>query len=928
MNNRPLLQTKFYIPPSRANGIPRARLTQQLDHALEHSQQLIVIAAPAGFGKTTVVSEWLVNCGKRSEERRATDSSTVHALLFTWLSLDDTDNDPARFWTYFIAALQTSTPQVGETAQALLQGDSALDYETLVTLLLNDLADETQTHVLVLDDYHVITNDAIHNALAFLLDHLPQKFFLVLTTRFDPPFPLSRLRARGKLLELRADELRFTADEAAKFLQRALGVTLTAAQIAALEERTEGWIAGLQLAALAMSSNRTRHEQSDVEKFITAFTGSHRYVMDYLVDEVLARQDDATQNFLLQTSILERFNAELCDAIIERDTNFILHPSAFILQDLARANLFLVALDDAREWQRYHHLFAELLRHRLQKTRAALVPVLHRRASDWFEQNDFGAEAIEHAFAANDSARAVELLNTHIAAFTARGERTTIQQWLARLPSDAVAHNPPLALAQAHAFIMEHALERAEACVQQAEQAIGLYPHARWRERALGEIARSRVYLAYFCLEYAQAEDIAKRALQELNLSVDVRAEILQGLGLVYNARRQNADAARVFAQAIDACFAGGEVYQPIMISGNLAEVYILTGELGRAQAVLEKILAHAAAHHLAESPLTAIIHETLAEIFYKRGELAVAEFHVAHALEKCEQGKQTRILFFTVTLAARLAHARGDFARAQNELDKAKRLADQVGLIPRTRMFAHYTQVGLWLDQGNLDAANEWATHAALATDRALTLQDVLAYRAFTRILLARGDTDVALAVLARLQAIGQPELSVESAINIQTLYAVAHAAHRDSRAAMAALHKAFALAEPERFVLIFFQTGATLYPLLQEFRALMEKRERAGTPDAARFIVHCDRVLESFAPLVANMQTPPASTPPVEMLTPRESQVLNLIAQGKSNQEIADELFLSLSAIKKYTGVLFEKLDVHNRTEAVAKARELGLL
>lgn len=927
MNNSPLLQTKFYIPPPRANSITRARLSQQLDAALELAQQLIVIAAPAGFGKTTVVSEWIQ---KRLEIRDSDKRSSLQSPVFAFLTLDDADNDPTRFWTYFIAALQTTAPHAGENARALLRGDAAPDSETLVTLLVNDLVSEAQTRVLVLDDYHAITNDAIHRALIFLLDHLPQNFFLVLTTRFDPPFPLSRLRARGKLLELRADDLRFTADEAAEFLQRALGIALTAAQVNALEERTEGWIAGLQLAALAISSNRTQHGQGDVEKFIRAFTGSHRYVMDYLVDEALARQDDATQNFLLQTSILERFNAELCDLIIERNENVLLPPSSFLLQELERANLFLVALDDAREWFRYHHLFAELLRHRLAKTRAAWIPELHRRASEWFEQKQLLPEAIEHAFAAQAPERVAELLNAHLAVFTARGEQATIRQWLTRLPSEIIARNPLLALALAHGLILEHRLDNAEPFVNQAEDALAQFPNAVWRDRARGEIARSRVYLAVFRQDFTEVLDIAPRALETLPLAPSTRAEILQGMGLAYSAQGEAAQAARVYTQAIQVCHAGGEIYEPLTLYANLAETYLYVGHLSQGLKQLEQARAHAAEHRLSELPIMANVHQTLTEVHYKRNELAAAEAHQARARVMSERMKLSRMLYYSLVMQARLAHAHSDFARAQELLNEAQRLVAQFDFPKHMTKIAAITQVWVWLGQGNLTAARAWVNASAFRADRAIASADVLFYRAYARVLLADGETETALNVLAHLAALKEKQLSFESRIDVQILYALAHAAQRTPRAALNALENALALAEPERFIGVFLQTGAALYALLVELRAKLEIRALGGDKTAQRLFTFAEKILAAspIARTPNHSSAPSLQSPPHEPLTQRETQVLLLLAHAKSNQEIADELFLSLSAIKKYTGTLFAKLGVHNRTEAVVRARERNLI
>lgn len=895
----PLLQTKLHLPPLRADAVPRARLVERLRETAHLGQTLILVSAPAGFGKSTLIRDW-------AEQEK---------IRLAWLALDEADNDPARFWTYCIAALQTVAPQVGRTALPQVYAPEPPPPEVLVTRLVNDLAAVTEPVYLVWDDYHVLTNAALHRALEFWIEHAPRNFQLILTTRADPPLPLARLRARGQLLELRADDLRFSTDEAAEFLNRAMGLTLTASQIDALEKRTEGWIAGLQLAALSLRGT------NDAEHFIDAFTGSHRYVMDYLVDEVLAQQNERAQNFLLQTSVLERFNAALCDAVLQSDD------SAAQIAQLERANLFLVALDDTREWFRYHHLFAELLRHRLQKSDPAHIPQLHEHASEWFAQNNAPAEAIDHAFAAHNHARAAQLLNAHIATFNSRGEQATVRQWLEHLPAEWVARNPLLALAQAHAFIWQHDMERASACVEQAEHALAMYPDAPWRDLARGQIARSRVYIGVFRQDVRKIEEIARCALAELPLTPGVRAEILQGLGLAYTAHHDFDRAAQAYAEALEACRAGGEIYEPIVLYANQAEGLTRQGRLAEAIERLQQALAHSAAHHLEELPVNAIVHETLADAYHKRFELTQGEFHIARARQLCEQANWTRLLYYCVILSARLAHARGDFARAQRELEDAHALAVRFDLPPSVTKFSVITQVGLWLDSGNLAAATAWAQESGLlANDRAVSAADLGPYRAVARVLLTQGEIEMALQIVAQMHALGQKQLSLESQISIASFFAVAYAAQQNHRAALDELQRALALAEPEQFVYALAYTGPALQPLLAAYRAVLENRARAQDASAQRLLAFTDRVLATFPQSPIPNRPLPGSGP--QSLTQREMQVLKMMAQGMSNREISEHLHITVATVKKHSGLLFDKLGVKSRTEAVIRAQQDGLI
>jgi len=459
----PLLTTKLYIPLVRPELVSRPRLIERLNAGLH--RKLTLVSAPAGFGKTTLLSEWVGGC-----ERPV-----------AWLSLDESDSDPARFFTYLIAALQRVDPGIGQGAQAMMQSPQPPPPEVLLTALINDIAAASQPFLLVLDDYHLITALAIHQLLAFLLEHQPPQMHLVIATREDPPLPLSRLRARGQTVEIRQADLRFTPEETADFLRRVTQADLSSADVAALQQRTEGWIAGLQLAALSIRG----HE--DVQRLVQSFTGSHRYILDYLMDEVFQQQSADVQDFLLRTSILDRFTAALCDAVAERDD------SRQVLLALEQANLFIVPLDESRQWYRYHRLFADLLRHRSQMAGLqGLVPHLHRQASQWYEANGFPAEAVHHALAGSDWERAATLIQDLSSMMLKRGEVVTLLGWFQALPDEVVLANPRLCYEYSWPLILSDRIDAAEPYLARAEQVAlenGITP-------LLGEIAIAKTHIA------------------------------------------------------------------------------------------------------------------------------------------------------------------------------------------------------------------------------------------------------------------------------------------------------------------------------------------------------------------------------------------------------------------------------------------------
>ncbi len=892
-----LLETKLYLPRARGNWIARPRLTRCLDAARSSGASLILVAAPAGFGKTTTVGEW---CHAQS-------------VPCVWLALDEADNDPTRFWTCFIAALQIAVPDLGAAALALLHASKPPPPDAFLTLLVNELGACAGQHVLVLDDYYNITTAAIHHALAFLIEHLPPSLQLVIATRSDPALPLARWRVRGQLYELRAHDLRFTHQEAAEFLNRATGLTLAPSQIVALEERTEGWIAGLQLAALSLRG------ADDADGFIRAFTGSHRYVMDYLVDEVLARQSDAVQKFLLRTAVLARFNAALCDAVLQTDA------SAEMLAEIERANLFLIPLDNTREWFRYHHLLAELLRHRLNKMDATAVAVLHRRASEWLEQNGFIQEAIEHAFSANDFARAAALVETYQATFLKRGEIVTMTQWLDALPADVVQTNPRLLIVRARTFL---AMNRIEECEQLLTRATDVLERALAdpsAQRPLrGEIATLRITTCLYRNDHPAAALWAARALDDLppeHVRERGEATFWYGVYYVWNHEYTRAieyyyAAARLFAQAEDYA-------NQLFALVNIGATQVEQGKLRRAAKTFEQAAVLAEEQHLWNTIYAAGLYVAQTELFYEWNDLERAAECARKGLAAAELLNAPRGIAQLLGHLAQVVYVMGDYAETDALLAKFRAVAHDRAIPLHYSMTGHVVQLHIWLQENRPDAAVEWLESNRHLFDLSPAGARVWLEWVEANVLLARGEFDAADRLLCQLHEKAAQAGRVSLWIPVLVLEAALAHARGERATARDHLERALALGAPDGFVRSFVDGGAVIRDLLVDVRRTLETRARDDRQANPHRLAYLEKILGAF---------PGGCAPPhalrADALTKRELQVLQLIAQGKSNQEIADALFLSLSTIKKHSGLIFQKLDVHNRTEAVMRAREFGLL
>jgi LuxR family transcriptional regulator, maltose regulon positive regulatory protein len=846
---RALLTTKLYVPPARPNLVVRPRLIERLQAGLRGKLTLLV--APAGFGKTTLLSEWIASqtqaplsvvSSPLSIAQRHDPRTTDHGprtIRVAWVSLDTGDNDPTRFWSYVCAALEALMPGVAASALALLQSPQPPPAETLLPGLLNALSARATDCVLVLDDYHVIDVPAIHAALSFLLSHVPPHLHLVLASRADPPLPLSRLRARGELSELRAADLRFTAAEAASFLTEVMGLPLSPEEVAALERRTEGWVAGLQLAALAM------RERRDLAGFISAFTGSNRFVGEYLAEEVFARQPAHIQAFLLQTAILSRMCGPLCDAVMLGGAGGAPAPqpaagddsfSQVLLECLERANLFVVPLDDERCWYRYHHLFGQMLHEQLVHgaTREA-VATLHRRASAWYEVQGLIAEAVQHALAAQDWEPTARLIEEHGLRLMLRGQVHTGLGWLDALPEAFIQMHPLLCIVHAIGLMLTNQFEAAEARLQDAERSLTHDTPDELVQVVRGSVAGVRGRILYLTGDLARAIGSLQQALALLpetttSVAAGITSAIARAAWAVYiaTAYKVTGDVAEASEQR--AAEAIGPVraldHKMATLNGytSLAYLQVLQGRLHTAAATyaeVERLVpGQDALQALSGSPS---YYVGMGDLWREWNDLDVAADYLARGMDLIQGTLATEadVIMLGYLTLARVQQAQGNSAAALAMLDAFMQLARERKLFPLLIEQAAVLRARLQLMQGDLPAAMRWADRSGLSPDDEISFPREAGQLTLARVRIVAGRAQAVLPLLSRLLADAESKARMHSAIEILTLQVLAYAALGDRLRALTTLERALALAEPEGYVRIFVDEGAPLAALLRELRA-----------------------------------------------------------------------------------------------------------
>jgi len=889
----PLLETKLHAP-RRRGVLARPRLRERLDR--RDQPALTLVSAAAGFGKTTLLTEWF-----------ADGSATA------WLSLDAGDNDPALFWTYLVAALETAAPGTVAAARALVDTPRP-SIDAVVATLLNDLQALDHELVVVLDDYHVIESPEIHESLTYLLGHLPAHVHLVIASRSDPPLPLATLRARGELLEIRAADLRFTNDETAAYLQDAMDLTLAPADVERLETRTEGWIAALQLAALSLQG------RDDPAGFIADFAGDDRFILDYLVGEVLDRQSEEVRRFLLDTSILSRLTGDLCDAVTDGTGG------RRTLEALERSNLFLVPLDDRRTWYRYHHLFAEVLRARLLDEDPARVPVLHGRASAWYDAHGDPADAIAHALAGEDVEAAARLIELAAPAMRRHRQDATLRRWFDALPEEVFVDRPVLAIGLVGSRMVTGDPTGVEPLLQLVEAALtdpatAVYVDRDEYERLPAQLAVQRAGL---CLLEGDLDGAVAHATRVLELAEPTdhlrRGAAAALLGLAHWAEGDLAAAELRYAEAVDDLIAADHLPDMLGCSLALADIQMAQGQLGDAARTFESGLRWTAEHPGLRG--AADMHVGLSEVLIERNELAAAARHMEASRELGEAAGLPQHPYRWRVTMARLRRADGDLDGALDLLAEAEPLYN-TDYSPRVRPVAAL-RARVHLARGDLDAAEAWVQQRGLTAADELTYLQEFEHITLARTLIARpvvagdpGALDAALGLLDRLLGAAEAGGRNGSAIEILVLRAAALQARGDLPGATAALRDALARAEPEGYVRIFLHAGPAVPALLAS----------VVTQDPADG--HGRRVLAALETMAGPPPPPssPAASPLVDPLSARELDVLRLLRSDLSGPEIAGELLVSLNTFRTHTKNIYAKLGVNNRREAIRRAAELGL-
>jgi len=908
----PLIKTKLILRASRRDLVERPRLYEQLAKAARH--KLTLISAPAGSGKTTVLTQWI---GR-------------HEFQTVSVALDPRDNDPVRYWAYFVAAIQKAYPRFGEEVLLQLRSSPTPRAEAIARSLVNALADLPDELVVVLDEYEVIEDQAVQEGMRILLEYLPPHVHLVISSRADPPLPLARLRARGELSELRAPDLCFTVEETNALLNGMVHLSLTPEEVDALVKRTEGWAAGLQLAAISL------RRSDDPQGFIRSFSGDHHHILDYLLDEVFRRLPEDLQTFLLDTSILERLCAPLCEAVTGWSNG------QATLEMLDRTNLFTVPLDNEHCWYRYHKLFADFLRSLLRQRRPEHVPELHRLACDWYERQGLNHEAIGHALAAGEFGTAARLVEQTAGSKETRSEVATLLGWIRALPEEIIIGMPRLCLLHAWALSNVEQFEAADARLRQVEQQlekqaseisadlpIGSAEEMSGLQILLEEIIAIRTNIALYRGEDALGIALSGRPLQpSVKFDRFMSGAMTQILGSAYWLNGDFARASHLLTQCIALNRASGDVPNTSIALAQLARLQVFQGRLREAAENYRQALQLARSQGGEGNGLMRMPLIGLGWIYYEWNDLDTAIEYVTRAIALAQEIGSTSITILGLVVLARIRQATGDIAGAFDVLRQAEDLPQAAGLPQNLAQVAAY-RARLCLAQGNLQPAVLWAQTSGLGVDDALSYRQEAKHMTLARVSIAQGRVAEAVGLLERLLAAAESAGRTGSVIKILVLLALARRAQGETAQALAAVTRALTLAEPEGYVRTFIDAGPSLARLLSEVLKMRpgESRSTAGAPPA---YVH--NLLKAFDPGSEATDTADAHVRHVQainsILSKREREILAYVAAGRTNAQIADELVVALTTVKTHLDNIYRKLGVRNRVQAVAQGRELRLI
>ena len=894
-----LIATKLFTPKPRQGSVRRNHLIERMNKGIR--SKLTLVSAPAGFGKTTLLSEWIY----------------WNKIPVAWVSLDKSDNDPVDFLRYLITALQGLQPDTGKTALLMLQSPQQ-PRENVLANFLEELSNTANECTIVLDDYHVIDTLEIHKMVEFLINHLPRQTHLIIATRADPPFPLSRLRARNQLNEFRTAELAFSQKEISLFFNKTVGLPLSTHDIDILESRTEGWIAGLQLAAISMQGLDNK------EEFIKTFTGDNRHIVDYLVEEVLNLQPKQIKDFLLKTSILNCLSGPLCDFVTGQKSG------QDMLVNLEKANLFILPLDNKRCWYRYHHLFADLLQQQLQQTNSDIVPELHCRASEWFELNELKKEAIEHALMAEDFKRAARLIEEFSEAIWGlHGEPTRVFRWIEALPDEYVMSNPNLCILYAWVLCDNGQKQAAERNLQIAsrvldsnnsEKIIKLKGEPKQQpsltNRALrGRIAAVRAYMAAGEGDVQGIVRLSEQALKLLHKEDSPwRAGVAISLGTAHTFEGDNVSAIKALSEAVSASKAAGNIHLYLMANFWLVVCLKHQGQLLRAIDICKHLFRVVTEKELTHTDLEGVLFANWGGLLYELNELDEALHYVNKGLLLVEQGHNVGNRGWAYFCLVKILLAKQDFSGVEESIRKIESLEQSSDLPSWVTHQAEAWKARMWLMKGNVDRVVNWAEGRELRLNENLTPLREPEHIMFARILIAKGRLNDALELLDRLCKEGEKGGRILSIVEVLLVKTLALKKQRNITEALIIFRKALSLTEPGGYIRIFLDAGFPIAELLD--RVLDEK---ADVPRA-----YVKKLLSAFR-LNKLIKTGDGL---VEQLSERELEVLRLIEAGLPNKKIMKALFISLSTVKTHTRNIYSKLDVHSRTEAVARAKKLNLL